>query len=138
MPLDPRDVMAADVMAAPGLQGAVERRYQAKASLVQTVPVSADLEGSALHTIVHVFDLVGCSKAGRAYAWTGPIEGTQRRRIQVALHIGPIKSPREAVLAAIADDVRARRLATRQPAPVKAKAAHRYRWLAPKLHALGL
>jgi hypothetical protein len=53
------------------------------------------------------------------------------------LHIGPIKSPTDAVWATIADEVRARRLAERQPAPAKSRSKARH-WLAPKLQALGL
>jgi hypothetical protein len=137
MPLDLRDVLASDVDDVPGLTAAIERRWPCAARLVQTVPVRAEHEGRAIDAVVHVFDLEGSSKAARAYAWTAPIDGTARRRIQVSLHIGPIKSPNEAVWAAVADDVRARRLAARQPVPIKAKAIPRHRWLAPKLQALG-
>jgi hypothetical protein len=138
MPLDLRDVLADDVDDASGLEGAIVRRWPCAAQLVQTVPVRAEFEGRSFDAVVHVFDLAGCGKAARAYAWTAPIDGTARRRIQVSLHIGPIKSPTEAVWAAIADDVRARRLASRAPIAARAKTPPRYRWLAPKLQALGL
>ncbi len=138
MPLDPRDILSGDVADAAGLKAAIERRWSCSASLVQTVPVRAELAGRLLDVVVHVFDLDDVSKAPRAYAWTAPIEDTQRRRIHLCPHIGPLKSPVDAVWATIADDVRARRLAERQPAPAKAKTPRRLRWLAPKLHALGL
>ncbi len=137
MPLDPRDVLAAESGDAPGLQAAIERRWPSVATLLQTVPVRAELGGEVIDAVVHVFGLAHCSKAPRAYAWAAPIEGSARRRVQIALHIGPIKSPTDAVWATIADEVRARRLATRQPEPVRARSKARH-WLAPKLQALGL
>jgi hypothetical protein len=137
MPLDPRDVLAAETADAAALQAAVERRWPSSATLVQTVPVRAELGGNVIDAVVHVFDLAQCAKAARAYAWTAPIEDTHRRRLQVALHIGPIKSPTDAVWATLADEVRARRLAERQPEPVRLRSKQRH-WLAPKLQALGL
>jgi hypothetical protein len=50
---------------------------------------------------VHVFDLEGNPKARRAYAWSSPIEGSDKRRFFAVLHMGPIKSPVDAVRAAI-------------------------------------
>lgn len=137
MPLDPRDVLAADGADEPGLKAAVERRWPCSATLVQTVPVRAELADGGVDAIVHVFALAGYSKALRAYAWAAPIEGSARRRIHVAQHIGPIKSPTDAVWATIADEVRARRLAARQPTPTRGQSRPRH-WLAPRLHALGL
>jgi hypothetical protein len=137
MPLDPRDVLAGDDADAAGLKAAVERRWPCTAALIQTVPVRAELGGRVIDAIVHVFALNEYTTALRAYAWAAPIEGSARRRVHVAQHIGPIKSPTDAVWATIADDLRARRLAERQPAPAKTKSRPRH-WLAPKLHALGL
>jgi hypothetical protein len=100
------------------LKSAVEARWACEAMLVQTLPVSARLDGQkAWHVVVHVFDLDECAKATRAYAWRVPSaeKGAEPREF-LALHIGPIKSPSDAVWAAVADDVRARRLATRGPA----------------------
>jgi hypothetical protein len=37
----------------------------------------------------------------RAYAWVSPIEGRTKRRFFAVLHIGGIKSPQDAVRAAI-------------------------------------
>jgi hypothetical protein len=39
--------------------------------------------------------------ASRAYAWSSPIEGSDKRRFFAVLHQGPIKSPADAVRAAI-------------------------------------
>lgn len=51
--------------------------------------------------VVHVFDLAGHPKAKRAYAWSSPIEGSDKRRFFAVLHMGAIKSPADAVRAAI-------------------------------------
>ncbi|MDQ6701903.1 MAG: hypothetical protein M3Z96_01750 [Pseudomonadota bacterium] len=51
--------------------------------------------------VVHVFELEGHPKATRAYAWSSPIEGSAKRRFFAVLHMGPIKSPLDAVRAAI-------------------------------------
>jgi hypothetical protein len=57
---------------------------------------------------VHVFDLADNPKATRAYAWSSPIEGSDKRRFFVVLQMGAIKSPRDAVRAAIVAEARQR------------------------------
>jgi len=51
--------------------------------------------------VVHVFDLDGHPRATRAYAWSSPVEGSDRRRFYAVLHLGGIRSPLDAVRAAI-------------------------------------
>lgn len=51
--------------------------------------------------IVHVFDLHGNGKATRAYAWSSPMEGSDRRRFYAVLHLGGLRSPLDAVRAPI-------------------------------------
>jgi hypothetical protein len=50
---------------------------------------------------VHVFDLDDHPSATRAYAWSSPIEGSDKRRFFAVLHEGGIRSPEDAVRAAI-------------------------------------
>lgn len=50
---------------------------------------------------VHVFDLEGHPTAIRAYAWSSPVEGSTKRRFFAVLHLGGIRSPQDAVRAAI-------------------------------------
>jgi hypothetical protein len=38
---------------------------------------------------------------GKAYAWSSPIEGSDKRRFFAVLHLPPVTSPVEAVRAAI-------------------------------------
>jgi len=45
--------------------------------------------------------LKGHMTATRAYAWTSPVEGSDKRRFFAVLHEGLVKSPADAVRAAI-------------------------------------
>jgi len=51
--------------------------------------------------VVHVFDIEGHPKATRAYAWSSPIEGSDKRRFFAVLQMGLIRAPVDAVRAAI-------------------------------------
>lgn len=48
-----------------------------------------------------VFDLTGHLNATRAYSWSSFIEGSTKRRFFAVLQMGAIKSPADAVKAAI-------------------------------------
>src|SRR5580693_6770203 len=84
------------------LKEAVERQHDCKAQLAQSVPVR-ERHGEAMvwEGVVHVFDITGHPKATRAYAWSSPIEGSDKRRFFAVLHLPPVTSPVEAVRAAI-------------------------------------
>jgi hypothetical protein len=58
---------------------------------------------------VHVYDLTGHPRATRAYAWSSPIEGSDKRRFFAVLHMGAIKSPADAVRAAIVAEHRSKK-----------------------------
>jgi hypothetical protein len=84
------------------LRKAVEQMHQCLAQLAQSVPVKETHEGATVwEGVVHVFDLTGHPTASRGYAWSSPIEGSDKRRFFAVLHQGPIKSPADAVRAAI-------------------------------------
>jgi hypothetical protein len=51
--------------------------------------------------------LEGNTKSTRAYAWASPIEGSDKKRIFAVLHLGGIRSPQDAVKAAIVAEQRA-------------------------------
>lgn len=87
---------------------AIERTHGGKATLSQSVPVREAYEGDTVwNGVVHVFELEGNAKAKRAYAWSSPIEGSERRRFFAVLHIPPIDSPVAAVRASIVAEHRA-------------------------------
>jgi hypothetical protein len=50
---------------------------------------------------VHVYDLEGHPKVTRAYAWSSPVEGSDKRRFYAVLSLGGIRLPLDAVHAAI-------------------------------------
>ena len=66
------------------------------------MPVREKFKGELVwEGVVHVFDLEGHPKATRAYAWSSPIDGSTKRRFFAVLQMGSIKSPIDAVRAAI-------------------------------------
>lgn len=84
------------------LKEAIETQHGGNATFAQSVPVREIFEGKPVwEGIVHVFDVKGNPKATRAYAWSSPIEGSEKRRFFAVLHMGPVKSPLDAVRAAI-------------------------------------
>jgi hypothetical protein len=46
--------------------------------------------------------------ANRAYAWSSPIEGSDKRRFLAVLHVPPVTSPVDAVRAAIVAEGKSR------------------------------
>jgi hypothetical protein len=91
-----------DEAAISDLARTVERMHHCKARLVQSVPVRETHGGSTVwEGVVHVFAVEGHPTAPRAYAWSSPIEGSDKRRFFAVLHLPPITSPVEAVRAAI-------------------------------------
>lgn len=53
---------------------------------------------------VYTFALSDHPTAKLAYAWFSPIEGSDKRKFYAVLHEGPVKSPADAVKAAIVKD----------------------------------
>ncbi len=97
-------------VSADQLQQAVESQHGGKAVLVSVEPVKEVWQGKTVwEGSVHVFDLEGHPRATRAYAWSSPVEGTERRRFYAVLHLGGIRSPLDAVRAAIVAERRAAR-----------------------------
>lgn len=89
-------------VSADQLQRAVEGQHGGKAVLVAVEHIVEVFEGKTVwQGAVHVFDLEGHPKATRAYAWSSPIEGSDKRRFYAVLHLGGIRSPLDAVRAAI-------------------------------------
>jgi hypothetical protein len=91
------------------LKLAVERTHGGRASYVQSVPVKETHGGQTVwEGMVGVFDLADHPQATRAYAWSSPIEGSENRRFHAVLHMGGIKSPTDAVRAAIVAEGKAK------------------------------
>lgn len=84
------------------LKRAVESQHGGTATLAQIAPVHEAFNGQVVWDgTVHVFDLDGHPTATRAYAWSSPIEGSDKRRFFTVLHLGGIRSSLDAVRAAI-------------------------------------
>jgi hypothetical protein len=91
------------------LKRVVESQHGGTATLSQSVPVKETHAGAVVWKgIVHVFDLEGHPAASWAHAWSSPIEGSDKRRLFAVLHAGPVKSPIDAVRAAIVAEQRSK------------------------------
>jgi len=83
------------------IQGVILSVHRCDSRHVESVPVVEQFEGQiAWQGTVEVFDLIGHSKAKRAYAWTYR-DGDQDKTVTV-LDIPPVDSPQNAVKMAIA------------------------------------
>lgn len=54
---------------------------------------------------IFVFALEGHPAASRCYAWSEPVQGSDRHRFFAVLHAGPVTSPTLALRASILKDV---------------------------------
>jgi hypothetical protein len=75
---------------------------------MEAPPIRTRLTGLALH-VIHkgTVDAVSCCAAANSSGlWSSPIEGSDKRRFFAVLHQGPIKSPGDAVRAAIVAEQR--------------------------------
>lgn len=91
------------------LKAAVESQHGGKATLASVEPVTELHQGRIVwQGYVHVFDLDDHPTATRAYAWSSPVTGSDRRRFYAVLHLGGIRSPLDAVRAAIVAEHRAK------------------------------
>jgi hypothetical protein len=86
------------------LKLAIESQYGGTAARIQSVPVVEKCEGKTVWDgTVHVFALSGHPSATIAYAWSSPIEGSDKRRYFAALQMGGITDPQAAVRNNIAE-----------------------------------
>lgn len=87
---------------------AIEAQHGGAATFVQSIPVKETYNCQTVwEGVVEVFDLEGNPKATRAYAWSSPIEGSDKRRFFTVLHLGGVRSPQDAVRVAIVAEAKA-------------------------------
>ena|SRR5208283_4938553 len=92
------------------LKRAIESQHGCTAEFAQSVPVKETFDSKTVwEGIVHVFKIHGHPQASQAYAWSSPIEGSDKRRFFAVLHLPPITSPVEAVRVAIVAEQRAKK-----------------------------
>ena len=88
------------------LQAVILNLHGVVAEYVETVPVNEQFQGQTVwEGEVEVFDIVGHSKAKRAYAW-GYSDDEEARRYVTVLEVPPVESPETAVKASIVRDYR--------------------------------
>jgi hypothetical protein len=90
------------------LKDCIWRLHGCVGRFAHVAEVSETFQGlPAWQGVVHVFDLEGHPTATRAYAWSSPIEGSDKRRFYAVLHVPPVSSAADAVRAAIVADYKA-------------------------------
>jgi len=68
------------------LKASIETQHGGIATYVETAPVKETFAGQTVwEGVVEVFDLEGNARSTRAYAWSSPIEGSDKRRF-FAIH----------------------------------------------------
>lgn len=90
------------------LREVLEAQHGGRATVITTVEVTDRFDGQiAWQGVVHVFALEDHPLAKRAYAWSTLLdEATGKRRFYAVLQAGPVKSPADAVRAAMVSDHR--------------------------------
>jgi hypothetical protein len=90
------------------LKNVLRRLHGVESEHVESVPLVEIFQGKTVWDgVVEVFDLKGHPTAFRAYAWAHDTDDPKNpRRHVTVLHIHPIKTARDAVRAAIAQEFR--------------------------------
>lgn len=84
------------------LREAVEQMHGCSAKWLREEPVNERFESKLVwQGVVNIFEIAGHPEATRCYAWSSPIEGSDKRRFFAVLHQPPIESAQDAVRAAI-------------------------------------
>jgi hypothetical protein len=92
------------------LARAIREHHGAEPKFEYAVHLVETFEGhTAWSGAVSVFSLKGHPSASKCYAWSSPIERSEKRRYVAVLGEGPIDSPAAAVRAAIAQEARSRK-----------------------------
>lgn len=88
------------------LKTAIEKLHHCKAVLKRTDEVTETFDGEIVwQGNVSVFT-VDHPDTDTCYAWSSPVEGSERRKFYAVLKITPIDSPEAAVRASIVKDYR--------------------------------
>lgn len=89
------------------IEQAVRGLHDCEPTFLERVRVEEDFEGQRVwQGDVYVFSLTGHPTATKCYAWSQPIEGSDRRRFVAVLHEPPVDSPIQAVRAALVQQQR--------------------------------
>lgn len=104
MMIHPRRLLLIDV-SINELTRHVEKLHGCKAHHKMSVGVKESYQNQTVwEGTVHIFDIEGHPDTDTCYAWSSPIEGSDKRKFYAVLHIPPIDSPQAAVRASIVAD----------------------------------
>jgi len=88
--------------AAEQLKRVIETQHRAKAEFARSVRVLRAHNNSKMWDgVVHIFNLRDHPEAKRAYAWSVPVDGHPKPRYFAVLHSAKIRTPLDAVQAAV-------------------------------------
>ena len=89
------------------LKETVEGLHSCKAIFSHIEHVHETFQGQTVwEDDVHVFNLKGHKEASVCYAWSEPVQNSDRHRFYAVLHIVPVKSAQDAVRASLLKDYR--------------------------------
>ena len=92
------------------LKQAVEGLHNCKAKYKKKTHILETFEGQTVwEGDVYIFDLKDHPSAKLAYAWSSPVEGTNKTRFFAVLRAPPVESALDAVRASIANDFKQKR-----------------------------
>lgn len=95
-----------DQVSQSDLRATVERLHNCSATYRESVNVREEFQGRVVwEGSVSVFS-VDHTEADTCYAWSSPIEGSDRRKFYAVLKIAPVDGPGAAVRASIVSDLR--------------------------------
>lgn len=87
----------------------IERLHGCSATHVCDHKIREEHNGQVVwEGMVSQFRLKGHPQASVCYAWSSPVEGSERRKFYAVLHIPPVDSPEAAVRASIVNDYKGR------------------------------
>ncbi len=91
------------------LKKAVEGLHNCKAKLRDKVHLIEEFKKQKVWDgLVYVFDIQYHPKATVCYAWSSPIEGSNKRKFYAVLGVPPVNSAQDAVRAAIVSDFKSK------------------------------
>ena len=100
-------ISRSDLANRESLRITVEELHGCSAVFKEDVAVTETYEGETVWDgVVHTFKLSGHPTASACYAWSSPVEDSDRRQFYAVLQVPPIASAPDAVRAAIVQDSR--------------------------------
>ena len=88
------------------LRDVIRKLHGVESKHLESVPIEETFQGQTVwEGVVEVFQLIGHPKAFQVFAWSHETDGKEKRHVTV-LQIHPIVSARDAVRAAIVQEIK--------------------------------